>query len=298
MFNLKLLRLVLIFVVCFLTAFAWANMGIEVGPPGWKEGEGKGWFSDVPFGLANVVWVDVGSSKWDVKADVSVKDGKGVMLKEKPVPIGGPAYEETLYAAFKSKNLPGYDIFTITPGHLSPMARTIEVDYIGMKKDGNSVYLEIVYRTNKAFDFEVVPGYAQDPNFTEIYPVISTIYNTRFYISARETKDWQSASLEINPAIKGEISKLDLAAGYLEKLDKSWRVEEEKFVWDERLISVDSASQIGDSMKSGFGVPKIRLLSYSNMLIEMSYSQPVLQRGIVVFTKDGIRKNGTIAVTF
>lgn len=298
MFNLKLSKVVVIFLVSFVTTFAWAESRYEAGPPGWKEGEGKGWLSDVPPGLANAAWVDDGSSKWDVKANVSTKEGIGVMLKEKPVPIGGPAYEETLYVAFKSENLPGYDIFTITPGHLSPMARTIEVDYIGTKKDGNAVYLEIVYRTNKAFDFEIVPGYAQDSNFTGIYPVNSTIYDTSFHISARETKDWQSASLEVNSYIKGELLKIDLAFGYLEKLDKSWRVEEQEFVWDERRISMDSASQIGESMKSEFGVPKIRLLSYSNVLIEMSRSYPVLNRGVVVVTKDGIRKDGTIAITF
>lgn len=297
MFNLKLSKVVVIFLVSFVTTFAWAESRFEAGPPGWKEGESKGWFSDVSPGLANAVWVDVGSSKWDAKANVSAKDENGVMLKEKPVPIGGPAYEETLYAAFKSDNLPGYDIFTITPGNLSPISRITEVDYIGIKKDGNNVYLEIVYRTNKAFDFEIVPGYSQDSNFTGIYPVVSPISYTRFHISARETKDWQSVSLEINSYIRGELSKIYLAIGYLEKLDKNWRVEEQKFVWDERGISVDSASQIGESMKSEFGVPKIRFLAYSNVHFEMSYSRSVLQRGIVV-TKDGIRKDGTIAITF
>ncbi len=76
MFNLKSLRVVLIFVVCinFITTFAWAESRPEAGPHGWKEEEGKGWLSDVSSGLANAVWVDDGSSKWDVKADVSIKD--------------------------------------------------------------------------------------------------------------------------------------------------------------------------------------------------------------------------------
>lgn len=298
MFNLKLLKVVVIFLVSLVTTFAWAESRYRAGPAGWKEGEGKGWLSDVSPGLVNAAWVDDGSSKWDVKANLSVKDGKGVILKEKPVPIGGPAYEETLYVVFKSENLPGYDIFTITPGHLSPMARTIEVDYIGTKKDGNIVYLEIVYRTNKAFDFEIVPGYAQDSNFTGIYPVESVIYDTRFHISAGETKDWQSESLKVNSYIKDELSKIELAMVYLEKLDKSWRIEEQKFVWDEHRISMDSASQIGESMKSDFGAPKIRSFTYGSVLFDMSNRYPVLQRGVVVVTKDGLRKDGTIWVTF
>ncbi len=237
--------------------------------------------------------------KWDVKANVSAVDGIGVMLKDKPVPIDRPAYEETLYAAFKSEDLSGYDIFTITPGLLSKDSpKIIEVDYIGLKKDGNKTFLELVYKTNKAFDFEIGLGYSQDYDFTGIYPVVSTISDTILLIGARETNDWQSASLEINPAIKDEITKLDLAIGYLEKLDKSWRVGDQKFVWDERKISVDSANRIGESMKSGFGVPKIRLLSYGNVLLEMSYNLPVLQRNTIVVTKDGMRMEGTIAITF
>lgn len=244
-------------------------------------------------------WVDDGRQKWDVKANVSVADGVGVVLQDRPVPIDLPVEMEILYVAFKSEDLPGYNIFTITPGTLSPVSpKVIEVDYVGLRKDANKTFLDIVYRTNKPFDFDIGLSYSQDSLFANIYTIFSPVYETRLTISARENKNWQTASFEIKPVIKDEFKKLDLAISYLGKLDQNWRIGDQKFIWDERKISKDSASQIAKSVKSDFGEPKIRLLAYGDVLVEMSYSSPVLQQGIAVITKNDTRKEGTIAITF
>lgn len=244
-------------------------------------------------------WTDDGVQKANVRDNVSAVDGMGIVLEDKPVPIDQKAYKDTLFAAFKSEDLPGYDIFAITPGFLSQDSpKIIEVDYIGIRKDGNRTFLELVYKTNKAFDFDIGLDYSKDAGFSEVYPVTPSTTAMAPIISARETSTWQTASLEISPAMKEEFARIDLSIGYLGELDKNWRYGDQEFIWDERRISAASAGKIGEDLKSRFGVPKIRLLSYGSVLIEMSFAPPVLQREIIVVSENGIRMEGTIAITF
>ena len=171
-----------------------------------------------------------------------------------------------------------------------PVVFSLQVD--------NNFFLELVYKTNKAFDFKIGLNYSKDSELINIYSINSPKTEILIQAKAQETDDWLTASYDITPLMTEVFIKMNIAINYLEKLNENYRIKEQDFVWDANLISIDSASQIGANLKTKFGIPTIRLLSYNNELIEMSSNLPILQKNIVIITRTGTREKGTISITF
>jgi hypothetical protein len=209
----------------------------------------------------------------NVTEDVSNTGGVYIKLSEKNVPID-VTDEESLYASFKAEDLSGYYIITITPGYTSGFATgEIDVDYVGMRKDNDTLFLDIRYKSNKAFHIDILysknPGIHNVPGFFGNKARNRSVFNaypadfSSIYTNAESTLPWSWKYISFKlDNLKSESRRIDIAQTFLEEeLDKNLQDKNmSKFVWDEQKVTKENVSKIvNESKKRGYEIINIYL---------------------------------------
>ena len=209
----------------------------------------------------------------NVTDDVSNVDGRYIKLSEKNVPLD-TTDEDSLYASFKAEDLPGYYIFTMSPGYAHALGFAtgeIDVDYIGMRKDNDTLFLDLRYKSNKAFHIGIL--YSKNPGFHNV-PVFfgkkirnRSVFNaypadfSSVYTNAESTLPWSWKYMSFKlDNLKAESKRIDIAQTFLEEeLDKNLQDKNmSKFVWDEQKVTKENISKIvNESKKRGYDITNI-----------------------------------------
>jgi hypothetical protein len=203
----------------------------------------------------------------NVTDNVSNIDERYIKLFEKNVPTD-TVDEESLYASFKAEDLPGYYIFTMAPGDTLGFATgEIDVNYIGMRKDNDTLFLDLRYKSNKAFHIDIL--YSKNPgihNVPAVWPdneihnrSVFNAYPADFssiYTNAESTLPWSWKYISFKlDNLKSESKRIDTAQTFLEEeLDKNLQNKDmSKFVWDDQKFTKENISKVvNESKKRGY----------------------------------------------
>ncbi|VVB96520.1 Uncharacterised protein [uncultured archaeon] len=280
--------LIVIMVATIIIGYKQKEMSPTIKPNGEKIPLEAAWIIQTGCGTDTLSCAD--KILKDVTEDLNNR--RYIELHEKSVPTD-VVDRESLYISFKAEDLAGYYIFAITPGDTLGFATgKINVNYIGMRKDNDALYLDIQYKSNKEFGVDIFysknPGIHNVPvvltdhkihykNVLNAYPIDNNLISVN--TNAESTSSWKYISFKLDdpnfnpnntsnpekyiwiPHLKYESKKIDIAQTFLDEIDKNFQDKNvSKFVWDEQKVTKENVSKIvNEFKKKGYDIVNIYL---------------------------------------